>query len=686
MYKNVQRRPSRAANWVGHVALFSLALYPLAGCSSEGTADPTVETGHGALTNLGWVGLGGYLTSAPASVRTNAGKIFTFVRGGDSALYVRSSSDNGDSWAQWEGLGGVIKGEPAPVAYGDGRIRVFARGSDDGLYYRQFDGSKWGNWTGLGGVINTNPSAAADGDNVFVFARGGGNALYYIKFTGDSASTWASLGGYITSNPVAVNVAPGRMDVYVRGGEGAVYARVFDKGNVSEWTGLGGFIHGDPCVASDGQGKVALLVRGGDHALYVRYRESGSFSQWASLGGVLSASPSAVFQSDRMKVFVRGGDNGLYSRTFENGNWTPFEGHGGILTSQPVAVGTADGRVIASGRGGDGALYFHGTALSRQVESEISARKAAEAAARAEAEARAAAEAAARNQAEAAARAEAEAAARAQNEAAARAASQLAGDQETLRSAQCASRSLGSTVNGSAPGDLVPVGTCLRGAGDGNVHYAFPQAGGTNWSRIKAIGATIQCPTPSITTSPNECLVMPRLLTIASVQSLSGKPYVVQNIEASDSEVNTVLDALAGSLVSSARESVLGNGCTFETEDATASANVGSCYGGTVNMRNDQWDGYTVSLPANRQEKTYTFRVSGRTRIGASGDAYMMLDTRTRTLWGLPDKTSTLFINGQGTFVTIRHFGAATTIFLSVRAYYGEDLLPTPYSLSSAAE
>lgn len=375
---SINERPrTRGTNWFGTAALIAFAAgYPVGGCApaNSGEADTAITLGDDALTTTGWKGLGGVITSAPALVRTSTGKVFAFARGGDGALYLRTSDDNADTWSAWAGLGGIIVGEPAAAAYGNGKVRVFARGSDNGLYFRAFDGSNWGAWTGLGGVIGASPAPVTDGDNMWVFVKGG-SALYYRKFTGESAGGWVSLGGVITSTPIAVNSGPGRIDVFVRGGDGAVYQRKVQNGVVANWEGLGGYIVGDPAVASDGQGKVAVFVRGGGNKLYARLNNGSAFAPWIDLGGILVGSPTALFSSGRVKVFVRGSDNGLYSRTLENGTWSAFAGHGGVMTTQPTSLALADGRVIAALRGTDNGLYQFGSVMSNAVEGEMAAER-----------------------------------------------------------------------------------------------------------------------------------------------------------------------------------------------------------------------------------------------------------------------------------------------------------------------
>ena len=53
-------------------------------------------------------------------------------------------------WHSWESLGGSLTSSPAAVSWDAGRIDVFARGSDGSLAHLWFSGG-WHSWESLGG-------------------------------------------------------------------------------------------------------------------------------------------------------------------------------------------------------------------------------------------------------------------------------------------------------------------------------------------------------------------------------------------------------------------------------------------------------------------------------------------------------------------------------------------------------
>lgn len=86
------------------------------------------------MTWLGWESLGGTLTSGPGVSSWAPGRLDTFVRGTDSALW-HKWFDGG--WSGWESQGGIPTSEPAAVSWGNGRMP----GERDGLMPGEQPGS-----------------------------------------------------------------------------------------------------------------------------------------------------------------------------------------------------------------------------------------------------------------------------------------------------------------------------------------------------------------------------------------------------------------------------------------------------------------------------------------------------------------------------------------------------------------
>ena len=85
------------------------------------------------MTWLGWETLGGILTSAPSVSSWTSGRLDTFVRGTDNALW-HKWYHNG--WSGWESLGGVLTSAPGAVSWSNGRIDVFVAGTDSAMWHK----------------------------------------------------------------------------------------------------------------------------------------------------------------------------------------------------------------------------------------------------------------------------------------------------------------------------------------------------------------------------------------------------------------------------------------------------------------------------------------------------------------------------------------------------------------------
>ena len=83
----------------------------------------------------------------PAITVDSDGKKWVFVRGTNGALFARQ--DN----LGWVSLGGIITSGPDAIATEDGRVIVVARGNDGATWQiiRDKNGN-WGGWTSLGGL------------------------------------------------------------------------------------------------------------------------------------------------------------------------------------------------------------------------------------------------------------------------------------------------------------------------------------------------------------------------------------------------------------------------------------------------------------------------------------------------------------------------------------------------------
>ena len=86
----------------------------------------------------------------------------------------------------------------------------------------------WSAWTSLGGTLapGTGPAACSSGSGrLDVFVTGAGGALWWKTYSGSSWSAYQSLGGVLTSGPAATSPTAGAIDVFARGGGGALWEK-----------------------------------------------------------------------------------------------------------------------------------------------------------------------------------------------------------------------------------------------------------------------------------------------------------------------------------------------------------------------------------------------------------------------------------------------------------------------------
>ncbi len=264
-----------------------------------------------------WEHLGGGLTSGPDAASWGEGRLDTFVRGGDNALWHKAW--DGTGWSQWASLGGFLTSDPGVVSWGENRLDVFVRGGDNALWHRAWDGIGWSQWESLGGFLTSAPDVASwDSGRLDVVVRGGDNALWHKAWNGSSWTLWQQLGGALTSAPTAVSWGPNRIDVFVRAPDNALWHKAWDGSSWSLWGHLGGALTSGPDAASWSHGRLDVVVRGPDNAMWHKIWNGSSWTQWGELGGQLTSDPSAVSSgSKRVDTFVRGPDNALWHKWLE---------------------------------------------------------------------------------------------------------------------------------------------------------------------------------------------------------------------------------------------------------------------------------------------------------------------------------------------------------------------------------
>ncbi|WP_238554057.1 hypothetical protein [Gordonia sp. KTR9] len=268
----------------------------------------------------------------------SSGRLDTFVRGTDNALWHRWFHNG---WSEWESLGGVLTSAPTAVSWSDGRIDVFVRGTDKALWHKWFHNG-WSEWESLGGVLTSAPAVCSwAAGRLDVFVQGTDNALWH-KWFHNGWSEWESLGGVLTSAPTAVSWSDRRIDVFVRGTDKALWHKWFHN-RWSGWESLGGVLTSGPGVSSWAGGRLDVFVRGTDNAMWHKWFDK-TWSGWESLGGVLNSAPSAVsWGPNRIDTFVAGTDNAMWHKWWALVPTVRL--HSKVLTAPDVAVDTAIDRM-----------------------------------------------------------------------------------------------------------------------------------------------------------------------------------------------------------------------------------------------------------------------------------------------------------------------------------------------------
>jgi hypothetical protein len=175
--------------------------------------------------------------------------------------------------APWELLGGILHASPDVCSWAPGRLDTFVRGGDNALWHKYFENG-WSDWESLGGHLTSDPSAVSWGNGrIDVFARGEDNALIH-KYFENGWSGWETLDGSLNSSPDVCSWSPGRLDIFVRGEDNALWHKYFENG-WSGWEFIDGVLTSDPGVVSWGNGRIDIFMRGANSAMYHKWYEEG---------------------------------------------------------------------------------------------------------------------------------------------------------------------------------------------------------------------------------------------------------------------------------------------------------------------------------------------------------------------------------------------------------------------------
>jgi hypothetical protein len=270
---------------------------------------------------------------------------------------VRRQGDGPEVWTPWRRLGGILTSRPAVVVNEDGRLEVFARGADRRMHHiwQAAPNGRWaGTWTALPG----GPASAGDpGQSVAVAGHASGRLDIFDQL---------GAGGSFAGAPVLARNRDGRFEIFARDRRGVLH-RVWETAPDlwhDTWEVIGGSpVTGDAAVALTVDGRLAIFACSPLRELLHAWQAEpgGSFTAWSSLGGSLDhASTPAVARNARgeLQVFVRWQDGSTrHRRLLPDREWTDWQSLSGVARTDPVVAANADGRLAVFVVGADGALY-----------------------------------------------------------------------------------------------------------------------------------------------------------------------------------------------------------------------------------------------------------------------------------------------------------------------------------------
>jgi SpoIID/LytB domain protein len=255
------------------------------------------------------------------------------------------------------------------VRTGAGSVVVFVRGGDNSLWANTAVGGVFGGYTPIPAGALTGPAAvSSDGGRIDLFVVGTDKALWHTWTQVDGAgrpTTWApfaSLGGTLTSAPSAASNGPGNIIVSARDRVGGTSYRILDGGTWGPWRSI------------DGSGVTTSVAEVYNGSTY-RIRMVGTDSDvWTRLIPSSGAAPSQPWVSTERRSTFAPSVSGTtwYARNVRAEAWPNGKGGirqerdatsldvdlGGGINSAVAMVELADGTFWTFGRGNDNALWL----------------------------------------------------------------------------------------------------------------------------------------------------------------------------------------------------------------------------------------------------------------------------------------------------------------------------------------
>jgi hypothetical protein len=160
-----------------------------------------------------WHGLGGIILEAPfATLKPGYPNfLLVMVRGGDNGLWIADISVlNNPETCTWRGFGGGLTSETFASTDTSGRVHTFVRGGDGAMWENVFSSNPWNpsgaQWIGHGGSISWSPQGLLNGQT-FAYVLGGDSAVWRKVYpTSVPASSVAEASGKVDTPVEAVTL------------------------------------------------------------------------------------------------------------------------------------------------------------------------------------------------------------------------------------------------------------------------------------------------------------------------------------------------------------------------------------------------------------------------------------------------------------------------------------------------
>ena len=249
----------------------------------------------------GWMEVEGEgITDVAPAAAALGSRLYVFVRNmGTSHISVNSALSGqpfdgwGDRWSELPGI--TTDAAPAAATLRD-RIYVFIKGLDSRIYVNSaLDGQAFGVWKPVEGDGTTDAplGAAALGDRVYVFAKGIGTRLVYVnsalsgqRFDGWD-SGWSGLPGMTTDAAPAAASLGNRIYVFIKGLDSRIYVNsALDGRAFGGWKPVEGNGTTDAALGAAALGdRIYVFGKGvNDSRVYVNSARSGQpFDGWSEV-------------------------------------------------------------------------------------------------------------------------------------------------------------------------------------------------------------------------------------------------------------------------------------------------------------------------------------------------------------------------------------------------------------------